>query len=128
MPLSKHPPEPWNSLLKDLDTMADSPVRLDCIGGFVITQLYGLDRATADIDVIELAPPDFAAAVISRASKGTPLAQKHRIYIDRVSVAAIPEDYESRLIEMFPAAYRHLRLMATGETQSLPIPDEFCFR
>jgi hypothetical protein len=70
MPPSKRPPEPWNSFLKDLDAMADRPVRLDCIGGFVITQLYGLDRATADIDVIELAPPDIAAAIFSRASKG----------------------------------------------------------
>jgi hypothetical protein len=31
-------------------------VRCDCIGGFVVTQLYGMDRATVDVDVIELAP------------------------------------------------------------------------
>jgi len=112
MPPSKHPPEPWDSFLGCLDAMVDRPVRLDCIGGFVVTQLYGLDRLTADIDVIELAPPDIAAAIFSQASKGTPLARKHRVFIDRVSVAAIPEDYECRLVEMFPDAYRHLRLMA----------------
>ena len=55
--------------------MADSPVRLNCIGGFVVTQLYGLDRATADIDVIELAPPQIAATIFGNASKGSPLAK-----------------------------------------------------
>jgi len=55
MPFTKRPPEPWDSFLKDLDAAVDAPVRLDCIGGFVVTQLYGLDRPTADVDVIELA-------------------------------------------------------------------------
>ena len=41
---STRPPEPWDSFLKDLDAAVDAPVRLDCIGGFVVTQLYGLDR------------------------------------------------------------------------------------
>ncbi len=109
---TKHPPEPWNAFLKELDGLAASPLRLDCIGGFVVTQLYGLDRATADIDVIELAPPGVGATVVSQATKGTPLARKHHIFLDRVSVAAIPEDYESRLVEMFPDAYQYLRLMA----------------
>lgn len=62
---SSHPPEPWNSFLSDLDAMADGPVRLNCIGGFVVTQLYGMDRSTADIDVVELAPPGIAATLFS---------------------------------------------------------------
>jgi len=50
------PPEPWDSLFRDLASALSAPLRLDCIGGFVVTQLYGFDRTTADIDVIELAP------------------------------------------------------------------------
>lgn len=50
------PLEPWRSFLADLDEALHSTARLDCIGGFVVTQLYGLGRATADVDVIELAP------------------------------------------------------------------------
>jgi hypothetical protein len=50
------PPEPWDSFFKELDEAVDTAVRLDCIGGFVVTLLYGLERPTADIDVIELAP------------------------------------------------------------------------
>jgi hypothetical protein len=65
MSSGKRPPEPWDSFLKDLDSQMITSVRLDCIGGFVITQLYGLDRATADLDVIELAPPDAADAVMT---------------------------------------------------------------
>ena len=49
-------PEPWRSFLNELDRIATSTVRLDCIGGFVITMLYGLSRPTADVDVLEIAP------------------------------------------------------------------------
>jgi hypothetical protein len=56
----KRPPEPWHSFLRELDEAVDDIVRLDCIGGFVVTQLYGLERPTADIDVIELAPREQA--------------------------------------------------------------------
>lgn len=56
------PPEPWQSFLSDLDDALQSPARLDCIGGFVVTQLYGLARPTADVDVIELAPREASDA------------------------------------------------------------------
>jgi hypothetical protein len=106
------PPEPWHSFLRDLDDALQAPARLDCIGGFVVTQLYGLARPTADVDVIELAPREASEALMPIAMQGGPLHRKHRIYLDRVGVAAIPENYEDRLTEMFPGAYRHLRLMA----------------
>ena len=38
-------PEPWRSFLNELDRIANSTVRLDCIGGFVVTMLYGLSRS-----------------------------------------------------------------------------------
>jgi hypothetical protein len=41
-------PEPWRSFLNESDRIAISMVRLDCIGGFVVTMLYGLSRPTAD--------------------------------------------------------------------------------
>jgi hypothetical protein len=79
-----------------------STARLDCIGGFVVTQLYGLARPTADVDVIELAPQEASETLMKIALQGGPLHRKHRIYLDRVSVASIPENYEDRLTEMFP--------------------------
>ncbi|MEY2494308.1 MAG: hypothetical protein QOJ45_800 [Verrucomicrobiota bacterium] len=108
----KRPSEPWDSFFKDLDSFLNTPTRLDCIGGFVVSQLYGLNRPTADVDFIELARRDVSDAVMLLAQRGGPLSRRHLIYLDRVGVAAVPENYESRLIEMFPGAWKHLRLMA----------------
>jgi hypothetical protein len=108
----RRPPEPWDSFFKELDEAVDGPVRLDCIGGFVITQFYGLDRPTADVDVVEVSPRYEAEIVLALGSRGSELFLRHLVYLDRVGVAAIPENYADRLREMFPEAYRHLRLMA----------------
>jgi hypothetical protein len=34
------------------------------------------------------------------------------VYLQVVGVVMLPEDYESRLVEMFPGAFKHLRLLA----------------
>jgi hypothetical protein len=109
---SKRPPEPWDSFFKELDQAVDTTVRLDCIGGFVVTLLYGLERPTADVDVVELAPRDAAETLMKLGNRGGPLHEKYRLYLDRVAIAAIPESYEDRLVEMFTGVYRHLHLMA----------------
>jgi hypothetical protein len=41
-------PEPWFSFLEELDNIATLPVRLHCIGGFVVTMRYGLRQAAAE--------------------------------------------------------------------------------
>ena len=41
-----------------------------------------------------------------------PLHKKYKIYLDHVSVAHVPEDYEERLTEIFPKVFKYLRLMA----------------
>jgi hypothetical protein len=105
-------PEPWRSFLNELDRIATSTVRLDCIGGFVVTMLYGLSRPTADVDVLEIAPPAAADAFSQVAMLGGPLFQKYGVYLDRVTVAQPPYEYESRLQEMFPGAFQNLCLMA----------------
>lgn len=40
------------------------------------------------------------------------LHRKYGIYLDRVTVAQAPYEYESRLTEMIPRVFQHLRLMA----------------
>jgi hypothetical protein len=100
MSSSNRPPEPWDSFFKELDEAVDTTVRLDCIGGFVVTLLYGLTRPTADVDVVELAPRAAADAMMELGIRGGPLHQKYRIYLDRVAVAAIPENYKDRLIDL----------------------------
>lgn len=105
-------PEPWFSFLKELDALVTTTVRLDCIGGFVVTMLYGLGRPTADVDVLEIAPLSAAHIFGQVAMQGGELHKKYGVYLDRVTVVQAPYEYESRLVEMFPGVFQHLRLMA----------------
>jgi hypothetical protein len=105
-------PEPWFSFLKELDELVNGPVHFHCIGGFVVTMLHGLGRTTADVDVLHITPRSAEDAFAHVAMKGGKLHLKYRVYLDYVTLVAHPCDYESRLHEMFPGAFRHLHLMA----------------
>jgi hypothetical protein len=103
-------PEPWGDFLRDLDRDLERPVALHCLGGFVMTMLYGLTRPTADIDVLVVRPP---MDLNKLGGIGSALHKKHRVYVQLVTVLeAYPEEYEERLTEMFPGALRNLRLFA----------------
>ena len=105
-------PEPWLSFLRALDSMAHEDVRLDCMGGFVVTTVYGFSRPTGDLDVLEIAPRDAGRAMLELGMRGGLLHKKYKIYLDHVGVAHVPEDYEDRLTEIFPGTFKHLRLLA----------------
>lgn len=87
-------------------------VRLDCMGGFVVTMVYGFSRPTGDLDVLEIIPKAAGLSMLELAMQGGSLHKKYKIYLDRVGVAKVPEDYESRLTEVFPKTFKHLRLFA----------------
>jgi hypothetical protein len=93
MSTEKRPPEPSDSFLRELDEALADTVRFDCIGEFVVTQLYGFERPTADIDVIELTPREQADRLMGLALKGRPLHRNHKVYLDLVGVAVLPENY-----------------------------------
>ena len=105
-------PEPWRSFLGELDREAAEETRLDCMGGFVVTQLYGFARETADLDVLQIAPGEQRSRLFEIGKQGGALHKRHKVYLDHVGVAKVPEDYEDRLTEMFPAAYERLRICA----------------
>ena len=105
-------PEPWKSFLKDLDRMVTSDVTLHCLGGFVVTACYGLPRATGDLDVLLVFPSEAQATLVALAGQKSDLHKKHGVYLDVVTVATYPENYEQRLIEVFPGACDHIRLFA----------------
>jgi hypothetical protein len=107
----ERPAEPWLSFLADLDAELDAPADFHCIGGFVVSQCYGLARETADIDVLTVIPSEAAERVTQLAGKRSVLHRKHRIYIDRVGVANYPADYEDRLVRVF-ALWPKVRLWA----------------
>jgi hypothetical protein len=112
MPPDKSIPEPWLSFLRELDAVVDVEVRLDCMGGFVVTLVYGFSRPTADVDVLEIAPREAAKRMLAVGIQGGPLHKKYKIYLDPVGVAHVPENYEDRLTEIFAGTFKHLRLCA----------------
>lgn len=105
-------PEPWKSFLSAIDAALHERVEFECFGAFVITALYGLPRPTADVDVLSIAPADQRDLILKLAGRASPLHKKYRVYVEYVTVAAIPENYEERLTDMFPGGFKHLRLLA----------------
>jgi Nucleotidyltransferase of unknown function (DUF6036) len=105
-------PEPWQSFLADIEATLAEDVELHCLGGFVITVLYYLARPTADVDVIAITPRSEIESLMSLAGQGSNLHRKHKVYLQLVGVATVPDSYEERLTEIFPGGFKHLRLLA----------------
>jgi hypothetical protein len=111
MPHIEHPSEPWRSFFAAVDAHLTEDVQLHCCGGFVVTQLYGVARTTSDIDFLG-AVPNGGGNLTEIAGKGSALHRKHRVYLDEVTVATPPENYEERLVPLFPGAWVRLHLFA----------------
>jgi hypothetical protein len=77
----------------------------------VVTQLYGVARSTSDVDFLGAVPKVYSE-LVEIAGKGSELHKRHRVYLDAVTVATPPEDYEERLIPLFPGAWDRLQLFA----------------
>lgn len=105
-----HPPEPWHSFFLDIDVAFARPVALQCIGGFAIAMLYGLPRPTVDVDFLSVVPSDEIGRLDELAGMGSALHKKHGVYLQHVGIVTVPENYEDRLIPIFPAAYRKVQL------------------
>jgi hypothetical protein len=112
MPQLEQIPEPWRSFLGELDQRATEETRFDCLGGFVVTIFYGFSRETSDLDVLLIAPKEQRATLLELGVRGGALHQKYKVYLEHAGVAKVPENYEDRLREMFPRAYKRLRLCA----------------
>jgi hypothetical protein len=104
--------EPWKSFFADIDSRLEDAVYLHCLGGFVLTTVYDLPRTTADVDVVASASVSSSAHLLGLAGKGSELHKRYGVYLDLVGVAPLPEDYESRLSEIFPGAFKNVRLLA----------------
>ncbi len=113
MPDADPIPEPWGSFLRELDTIASERVDFHCIGGFVVTRKYGFQRETSDVDVLSIAPKEQLQEFLNRGGEGSALHRKYRVYLDLVGVIdAYPDDYQTRLTEMYPGQLKHARLLA----------------
>ena len=93
---------PWKEFLTELDEMLGEPLELHCIGGFVFTYFYGLPRTTGDIDYYTAIPANLNLEEV--AGQASRLHTKHGVWLHRVAVANLPEDYPTRLTDMAPSA------------------------
>jgi hypothetical protein len=87
-------------------------LELHCLGGFVVIHIYGIGRTTTDCDFIACIPADSQPALSRLAGRDSSLHQKHRVYLDPVTVVNYPDDYESRLIPIFEGKWTFLKLFA----------------
>ena len=116
-PKAVEPVEPWRSFLRDLDGLLKGSVELRCLGGFVVTQQYGIGRETADIDFLAVIAQSPEDDIQSLAGLGSKLHRKYRLYMQYVGIATIPADYAARMTRMFPSApWKRLSLFALDAT------------
>jgi len=109
MPSNK-PAEPWMSFLSEIDKFVKGDTVFHCLGGFVITQVYGGSRTTSDVDVLTLVQT--VPGLYDFAGVGSPLHRRYKVCLDPVGIATLPENYEDRLNEIFPGNFERIRLLA----------------
>ncbi len=103
-------PEPWRSFLIDVDNFLSEETHFHCLGGFVVTQLYGSPRETSDMDFLTLVHRN--DQLLEYAGVGRELHKRYKVYLDPVGIANVPENYADRLNEMYPGIFKHIRLLA----------------
>ena len=105
-------PEPWFSFLREMDESVAEPIEFHCLGGFVITLFYGLERSTSDVDVISVTPRQTVLHLIEIAGEGSALHRKYGVYLDVVGIATVPENYEERLTKINTDEFQNIKLFA----------------
>jgi uncharacterized nucleotidyltransferase DUF6036 len=106
-------PEPWHSFLKELAGTLSDEFHFHCMGGFVVTFLYGFSRTTSDLDVLSIVTTDERfSALIKLGGEDSALHRKYGVHLHCVTVAQVPDSYDERLTEMFPRSFEPLRLFA----------------
>jgi hypothetical protein len=89
---------PWPQFLAGVDQNLPHAVEIHCLGGFVLTGVYGIARATADLDYVAVIPEQLGEELERIAGRGSDLAKKHRVYLQAVGgIVDLPDEYESRL-------------------------------
>lgn len=105
-------PSKWTTFLKEVDRNLQDPVELHCLGGFVLSALYDLPRPTGDVDYVAATPANAITDLQNIAGQGSALSQKYGLYFQHVTVADVPDDYVTRLEEVFSGEFAQLRLFA----------------
>jgi hypothetical protein len=112
MSTGEGPPEPWRSFFDDLDRLLPEPVALHCFGGFALIYAYEVARTTNDVDFIGVVPNPMRRTLSELGGRGSALHGKHKVYLDPVTVATLPDGYEARLKPLFSGSWRRVQLYA----------------
>jgi hypothetical protein len=102
-------PTLWQDFLREVDQALRQEVNLHCLGGFVLSALYGLPRPTGDLDYISANPFEARQEIEKIAGLGSRLSKKYKLFVQCVGVADYPEDYEDRLT-LLDLGFQNLRL------------------
>jgi hypothetical protein len=78
--------DPGAAFLNDLDSQLTQATEIHCFGGFVVSELYGFDRPTADVDILETTNGTDPATLARLAGQGSELHRRHKIYLDVVAI------------------------------------------
>jgi hypothetical protein len=62
---------------------------------------------TSDLDCVRILPHHDLEAI---AGRGSALGKKHRVYLQYVVENKMPEDYETRLKQLFPGRFKNLHI------------------
>ena len=106
------PPSPWAEFLEELDALLLEQVQLRCIGGFVVSLFHGLPRVTGDVDYYSVLPSHCVRTLREMAGPESKLAKKYKLHLPHLAVNTMPEDWEARLVELFPGRLKNLHLYA----------------
>jgi hypothetical protein len=106
------PPSPWDRFLKELDALLRERVEVHCIGGFVVRLFYGLPRPTGDVDYYPVLPYQCENDLQKWAGPESMLAKKYKLHLHHFTAISLPENYATRLVEMYPGRFEHLCLYA----------------
>ena len=98
--------------MNEIDAVLEQETHFHCLGGFVIAMLYNLKRETSDLDFISCIPRENDLRFYELAGESSKLYKKYGVYLDPVKIATVPDNYEDRLIEMFPGELNYLKLFA----------------
>lgn len=71
--------------------------------------LYGVERSTSDLDYLPVFPSQGSKELQAAAER---VQSRYGLEINLAAVAIPPENYESRLIALYPGQFRNLRLFA----------------
>jgi hypothetical protein len=88
------------------------PSAFGCAGRSFKWPAMPLPRPTGDVDYIAAIPRYRMEEFEKLAARESKLEAKYKVHVQHVTVAALPENYEDRLKEIFPGRFKKLTILA----------------